>query len=329
MKNHLTRLLPTLTLAVAAVAAVAAPLTATAQGFPKGPITIVVPLAPGDAGDNALRLMGEELSRQLQVAVSVTNRPGAGGAIGVQSVVGAAKDGHTLLFTQNSPLTIRRVLDPQTVTYDPARDLTPLALSSRTPSILVVRKEAPYNNFRELVEHAKKAPGSVRIGTAGAGSAGDISVQIINALTGTDITSVPYKGAAPAVTDLLGGQVEGVVLGLGVVSVHLKSGAFKGIALSSRVPDLPQVPTLPELGFKQGLLGVWFAFMAPAGVPAEAVQVLLPALERAARNPAVTARLQLMGVVQDWVPGPQLAAEIQREYEAVSEIAKNTAPRKP
>lgn len=322
MKHQLIRLLPLLALAVT-------PLTVIAQGYPKSPITIVVPLAPGDAGDTALRSMSEELSRQLQVPITVANRPGAGGAIATQSVVSAAKDGYTLLFTQNGPLTIRRVFDPQTASYDPARDLTALALSSRTPSILVVRKEAPFNNFRELVEHAKKVPGSVRIGNAGAGSAGDISVQIINTLAGIDIVSVPYKGAAPAVTDALGGQVEGVVLGLGAVSAHLKSGAFKGIAISSRVAELPQVPTLPELGYKQGILGVWFAFFAPAGVPAEVVQALVPALERTARNPAITARLQPMGIVQDWLAPPALAAEVQREFDSVSEIAKNNPVRKP
>lgn len=316
-----------------ALAAVIAAATASAptfaQDFPKAQITVVLPLAPGDAADSALRAMSEDLSRQLKVAIVVSNRPGAGGAIGVQAVVAAKNDGYTLLFTQNGPLTIRRVLEPETVTYDPLKDLTPLALTTRTPSIMVVRKDAPFNNFRELVEHARKARGSVRIGTAGAGSAGDISVQIINALTGSDLTSVPYKGAAPAVTDVLGGQVEGVVLGLGALSSHLKSGALKGIAISSRFPDLPNVPTLSELGYKQEIQGVWLAFFAPAGVPAEVTQTLMQALERSARDPAIAARLQAMGIVQDWVPAQQLAAEISKEYAAVSEIAKRMAARRP
>jgi tripartite-type tricarboxylate transporter receptor subunit TctC len=226
-----------------------APLIGRAQAYPKGPITIVLPLAPGDAADTALRAMSEELSRQLQVQVSVSNRPGAGGAIGVQAVVAAPKDGYTLLFTQNGPLTIRRVLEPQTVSYDPARDLTPLALTTRTPSILVVRKDSPFKTLRELLDHARTAPGAVRIGSAGTGSAGDVSVQILNALAGVDITSVPYKGAAPAVTDVLGGQVEGVVVGLGALSTHLRSGLLRGLAISSRVPDLTSVPTLAELGY--------------------------------------------------------------------------------
>ena len=303
---------------------------ALAQDYPRSPITVVIPLAPGDAGDIALRAMAEELARQLKVGVTVSNRPGAGGAIGVQAVVAARNDGHTLLFTQNGPLTIRRVLEPETSPYDPLKDLTPLALTTRTPSILAVRKDAPYATFGELIEHAKKAPGSVRIGTPGAGSAADISVQIINALARTDITSVPYKGAAPAVTDVLGGQVEGVVLGLGALSAHLKSGALKGIAISSRFAELPNVPTLSELGYRQDLQGVWLAFFGPANLPPDVTRTLAAALERSARDPALAARLQAVGIVQDWLPAPGLAAEIIKEHAAVSEIARRMqAPRKP
>ena len=303
---------------------------ALAQDAARAPVTVVVPLAPGDAGDIALRAMAEEFGRQLQTGVTVSNRPGAGGAIGVQAVVAARNDGHTLLFTQNGPLTIRRVLEPETSPYDPLKDLTPLALTTRTPLLLAVRRDAPFDTLREFVEHAKKAPGSVRIGTPGAGSAGDISVQIVNGLTGTDITSVPYKGAAPAVTDVLGGQVEGVLLGLGALSAHLRSGALKGIAISSRFAELPNIPTLAELGYRQDLQGVWLAFFGPANLPPDMTRRLIAALERSARDPALALRLQALGIVQDWLPAPALAAEIAREHAAVSEIARRMqAPRKP
>lgn len=307
----------------------AAAQPAQAQPYSKGPITIVLPLAPGDAADTALRAMSEELSKLLQVPVTVANRPGAGGSIGVQSVIAGAKDGTVLLFTQNGPLTMRRALEPQAVSYDPGRDLVPLALTTRTPSLLVVRKDAPFANFRELIELAKKAPGTVRIGTAGAGSAGDVSVQIINALAGVDITSVPYRGAAPSVTDLLGGQIDGVILAQGAVAAHMKSGALRAVATSTHSPDLPQVPTLSDLGYPQEIQGVWLAFFAPAGVPADVVPALLPALEKAARNPAIAARLQPLGILQEWVPAERLAAEITKEYQAVQAIVKANAQRKP
>jgi tripartite-type tricarboxylate transporter receptor subunit TctC len=316
-----------MSVALLAAAAFAAPPAALAQAWPKGAITVVVPLAAGDGGDTTVRAMGEELSRELGVPVLVSNRPGAGGALGVQGVIAARKDGYTLLFTQNSPLTIRRVLEPQAAAYDPLKDLAPLAITTRSPTILVVRKDAPFNTFQELVAYGKKNP--VRIGTAGPGSAGDLSVQVINSATASDMTSVPYKGAAPAVTDALGGQVEGVILALGAVSAHLKSGALKAIALSNPFPELPTVPTLSRLGYKQDMLGVWFAWMAPAGTPPEVAQALLPALQKAARNAAIGQRLQPLGLVQEWEPAAKVAAEIQTEYDTVNDLNRRLQTRKP
>jgi tripartite-type tricarboxylate transporter receptor subunit TctC len=313
--------------AVLAAAALAAPLMAAAQAWPKGSITVVVPLAAGDGGDTTVRAMAEELSHELQVPVVVSNRPGAGGALGVQGVIAAKKDGYTLLFTQNSPLTIRRVLEPQAAAYDPLKELTPLAITTRSPTVLVVRKDAPFNTFAELVAYARKSP--VRLGTAGPGSAGDLSVQVINSVAGTDMGSIPYKGAAPAVTDALGGQVEGVILALGAVSAHLKSGALKPIALSNPFPELPNVPTLKKLGFKQDMLGVWFAWMMPAGTPPEVAQALVPALQKAARNQAIAQRLQPLGLVQDWEPAARLTAEIQSEYDTVSDVNRRLQGKKP
>jgi tripartite-type tricarboxylate transporter receptor subunit TctC len=307
---------------VAACALAAAPLSALAQGWPKGPITVVIPLAPGDGGDTTLRAMSEDLARQLGQTIVVSNKPGAGGSLGVQTAIAAKKDGYTLLFTQNSPLTIRRVLDPQTADYDPLKVLVPLAITTRTPSILVVRKDAPFHTFQEMVAYGKKAPGKVRIGNAGPGSAGDLSVQIINAATGAGLSSIPYKGAAPAVNDVLGGQVDGVILALGAVSAHMKAGTLKPIAISSPFPELPQVPTMKKLGYKQDILGVWFGFFAPAGVPPEVVQALTPALEKAAQDKAIAARLLPLGIVQDWEPAAKLTGEIGAEYESVSAILK-------
>jgi tripartite-type tricarboxylate transporter receptor subunit TctC len=305
---------------LAACTLAALPLAAHAQAWPKGPITVVVPLAAGDGGDTTLRAMADEISRELQVPVVVQNRPGAGGALGVQSVIGARKDGYTVLFTQNSPLTIRRVLEPTAAAYDPLRDLTPLAITTRTPSVLVVNKDAPFDTFQEMVAYAKKNPGKVRIGNAGPGSAGDLSVQLINTAAGIDTVSVPYKGAAPAVTDALGGQIEGVILALGAVASHMKQGTLKAIAISSPFPELPDVPTLSKLGYKQEILGVWFAWMLPAGTPPEVAQALVPAIEKATRSPAISSRLLPIGIVQDWEPASRLSAEITREYQTVGEV---------
>lgn len=189
---------------------------------PTGSISLVVPLAPGDAADIAARALGEEIARLLKTPVLSINRPGAGGAVGTQSVVRSRKDGHTILFAQNSAPIFRAVLDPHSLTYDALRDLVPLGTASRTPSILVVGSDARYRNLAEFIEYAKNNPGHVRVGHPGAGSVGDFCVQLINALTGAELVPIPYGGAAPAIVALRGEQIEGAVLSLGALSAHIK-----------------------------------------------------------------------------------------------------------
>ena len=307
---------------VLAFALICLPAIAQAQPFPSGPISIVVPLAPGDAADITARALGDEISRLLKTSVLTVNRPGAGGALGANSVVQARKDGHTLLFAQNSALTFRAVLDPQSVTYDALRDLAPLGIASRTPSVLVVRGDAPYRNFAEWIETSKKKPGQMRVGHPGAGSVGDFCVQLINALTGADIVPVPYTGAAPAVAALHGGHIEGVVLSLGALGAHLKSGAFRGLAASSRHADFSDIPTMGELGYREELFGIWFSFYAPAGIPEDARKALVGAIEQAVKAPALTARLAPLGILQSYATPEQATAEIRQEFRRVSELAK-------
>lgn len=295
---------------------------AQAQAYPRGAINLVIPLAPGDATDTSGRMMAEEMSKLLKVPIIAVNRPGAGGAVGTDSVVKAGKDGQTILFTPNASLTFRRVLDPENVTYDPSRDLTPLGLATRTPSIVAVGPELPYKTFREMVEYSKKNPGKIRVGTVGSGSVGHFSVETINALTGADITMVPFKGAAPAIAALRGGHVEGVALALGAVTGHLRSGAMRGLVMSSKYPGFPDIPTLTDLGYRQNLIGVWFAFFAPAGVSAEVTKTLVPAIEKAVKDPSIAAKLVALGMVQEYLPPERLAAEIRDEYRAVQEIAR-------
>ncbi len=295
-----------------------------AQSFPTGPINVVVPLAPGDAADITARAMGEEISRLLKTPVLTVNRPGAGGALGTNSVVQARKDGQTILFAQNSALTFRAVLDPHAVTYDALRDLVPLGIASRTPSFLVVRSDAPYKTFAELIDYAKKNPGRVRIGHPGAGSVGDFCVQLISALTGVELVPVPYTGAAPSITALHGGHIEGVVLALGALSAHIKSGAFRGLVASSRFPEFADIPTMRELGFREDLFGVWFSFLAPAGTPEDARKALVGAIEQAVKAPAIAARLLPLGILQSYATPEQMTTEIREEFKRVSEMARKT-----
>jgi tripartite-type tricarboxylate transporter receptor subunit TctC len=256
--------------------------------------------------------------------VVVVNRPGAGGAIAANSVAQAKKDGQTLLFAQNSALTFRAALDPQSATYDTLRDLVPLGRTSRTPTVLVVRSDAPYKTFAEFIDYAKKNPGRVAIGHPGVGSVGDFCVRLINALTGTELVGVPHTGASPAVAGLLGGHIQGVALALGALSPQIKAGTFRGIASSNRAPEFADIPTLRELGYPEELFGVWFSFLAPAGIPEAARKALVDAIEQAVKAPAVAARLAPLGIVQSYAGPEPLAAEIREEYRRVSDMAKKT-----
>jgi tripartite-type tricarboxylate transporter receptor subunit TctC len=292
------------------------------QSYPNQAINLVIPLAPGDAADVAGRTMGEELSKLLKVPIVAVNRPGGGMTIGTDSVVKAKKDGYTILLTTNAALVANRILNPETASYDPLKDLTPLGLSSRTPILIAVRQDAPYKSFGELVEFAKKNPGKVRVGTVGPGSAGHLNVELINSLAAAGLTVVPFKGGAPGITAILGGHVEGVAFSLGALSSHLKSGALRGVVMSSQFPDHPEIPTLPQLGYRQNLLGVWFGFFAPAGVSSEVTKMLVPAIEKAVKEPSVATKLLSLGIVQEYQPPEKLVTEIREEHKIVEEIAK-------
>jgi tripartite-type tricarboxylate transporter receptor subunit TctC len=297
----------------------AAPVAA--QGYPNGPITLVIPLAPGDATDVAGRTMAEELTKHLKVPVVPVNRPGAGMAIGTDSVVKAKKDGYTILLTPNAALVSARILNPESVTYDPLKDLTPLGLTTRTPILLAVRDDAPYRTLAEMVEFSKKNPGKVRVGSVGTGSVGHLNVELLNSLTGAGLTMVPFKGGAPGITALLGGHVEGGAFSLGALSGHVKSGAVRGVVVSNSFPGF-DVPTLAQLGHRQNLLGVWFAFFAPAGVPPEVTKTLVSAIEKVAKDPAIAAKLVTLGILQEWASPEKLVADIREEHRTVEELAR-------
>ena len=293
-----------------------------AQNYPNQPITLVIPLAPGDAGDVAGRTMAEEMSKLLKVPVVVQNKPGGGLTIGTDLVAKAKKDGYTIALTGNTPLIAGRIINPETVPYDSFKDLTPLGLATRTPVVLTDRSDAPYKRYPDLIEFSKKNPGKIRVGTAGVGTAGHFALSLINSLTGADMTMVPFKGASPAATALLGGHVEAALVGIGTISGLMQSGQVRGLVVSSKSPPFPDVPMLTELGYRQNVYGVWYGFFAPAGVSQEVIAALVPAIEKAVKEPRYVAKLGALGMVQDYVPPDKLVMEMREEYKSVEEIAK-------
>jgi tripartite-type tricarboxylate transporter receptor subunit TctC len=293
-----------------------------AQSYPRAAITLVIPLSPGDGADIAGRAMAEELAKLLKVPVVPVNRPGAGMAIGTDSVVKAKKDGYTILIAPNAALVSGRILNPDLATYDPVKELAPLGLAARTPVVLTVRGEAPWKTLAEMIDFARKNGGKVRAATVGTGSVGHFSVEMINALTGAGLTHVPFRGGAAAITALLGGHVELAALSVGATSSHLKSGVMRGLVVSSKSPAFADIPTLTELGYRHNLPGIWFAFYAPAGVPASVTNVLLPAIEKVVKDPAIGARLAPLGMVGEYAPPDKVLAEIHDERRVLEDVAK-------
>jgi tripartite-type tricarboxylate transporter receptor subunit TctC len=299
-----------------------------AQKYPDRPITLVIPMAPGDGLDIAGRLMGEELSKLLKVPIVPLNKPGATATLGTDMVVKAKKDGYTILLTNSASIVNAKVLQPEIVPYDPFKDLTPLGMSTVWPMVFVIRSNAPYKNLKELVEFIKKNPGKIRCGTAGMKSISDFNVELFKMLTGIEMTSVPFKGASPSVTALVGGHVEVGSLTLTPYLGHIRSGEVKAIATSKNFPEFPDIPTLKQLGYKQDLIDVWSALFAPSGVPAEVTETLIPAIEKVVRDPAIYAKLAELGMYQEHLPPDKLIIKMQEQYKTVEEVAKKYGMKK-
>jgi len=294
------------------------------QGYPDRAINVIIPMAPGDGLDVSGRLMAEELGKLLKVPIVPSNKPGATGTVGTDAVVKAKKDAYTILFTNSASIIYTRILHRENVPYDSFKDLTPLGLSTISPVLVVVRDDAPYKNLTELVDYAKKNPGKVRCGTPGVGSVSDFNMEIIKAHTGAEITIVPFKGASPAITALLGGHVETIVTAIGPLITHMRGGKIKGIITSNKLPEFPDIPTFKQLGYRQDLLGVWFAYFAPAGITAPITETLVSCIEKVVNDPTLSSKLAQMGMIQEFEPPEKLLARMHEEYKVVEEIAKKS-----
>jgi tripartite-type tricarboxylate transporter receptor subunit TctC len=308
---------------ITAIVLAGAPSQLFAQTYPNHPINLIIPMAPGDAVDLAGRVMAEGLTTLLKVPVTPLNKPGAGGVVGTGLAAKSKNDGYTILITNSASIITAKILHPEDVNYDPFKDLTPLGLTSVTPTLITAKKDPPYKSLKDLVEYSKKNPGKIRCGTPGVGTLADFNVPIITNLTGADITVVPFKGASPAITALIGGHVEIAASAVTLVIDHLRSGEARGLVISKKLPEFPAIPTLKELGYQQDLLGVWFAFFAPAGMPAEAKKTLVTALEKVVKDPATISKMAKMGLVQEFVPPDQLFKDMTEEYKVSREIARS------
>jgi len=260
-------------LALFACAALAAlPALVTAQSFPSRPVKIIVPTSPGGATDAFSRAIGSRLSEIWSQPVVVENRPGANQIVGADFVSKAAPDGYTLLVSDASSFVMNPHLYKH-LPYDGVHGFTPITVLVRFPWVIAVHPSVPANTFQEFVAIAKAKPGSLSYGSFGLGSSAHISVDYLKHLTGIDIVHVPYKGAGPAITDLLSGQIQMMMVTPLLVEPHARAGRLKLIAAATpqRIAGLPDLPTIGESGVPGYEAGTWFALMGPAGMPRELV----------------------------------------------------------
>ena len=293
-----------------------------AETYPSHSIQIVIPAAPGDGGDIAGRLIAEELTKILKTPVVAVNKPGAAAAVGTDFVAKSKKDGYTLLYGITAGTVYSPALSGENSPYDPIRDLEPLGFQMFFPCVFCVQPESPWKSFPEVIEYSKKNPGKFRLSTLGVGSINHFQLEIIKVLTGADITMIPFKGASPAVTGLLGGHVEATFVARPVLEPHRIAGKVRGILLDRKVADLQGIPTLRELGYNRDLPSPWAGLYAPAGIPEEVKKVLVPAIEQAIKNPEIMSKMQQMW----FLPGYKAPAEHKQllieDYETARGLAK-------
>jgi len=271
-------------------------VAARGDTFPSRPIRIVVPFAAGGATDLIARVVGQKLTESLGQAVVVENRPGASGMIGADLVAKAPPDGYTLLMASTAEIAINPSLYSK-MSYDPQKDLAPITLAGVTPLILVVNPASPLHSVADIVKKAKAHPGTISFASAGNGSVQHLSGELVKVLTSTDMVHVPYKGAAPALTDVLSGQVTMFFSGMPPAMPHVKSGKLRALAVTTpkRSPAAPDVPTMAEAGVQGFDISNWFGLLAPAGTPPGILDKLHDEAVKALMQPTVKERLAEQG----------------------------------
>jgi tripartite-type tricarboxylate transporter receptor subunit TctC len=300
----------TLSVAISAtlVAILASPEMATAQPTAGGQVRLVVPFPAGGPTDIVARPLAQLLGDALKATVVIDNRGGAGGSLGADAVAKSAPDGRTLLMATVGTHAINPALYKK-LAYDAERDFTPIALVAMAPVAIVVHPAQPINTVADLVSLAKRMPGQLNFGSAGAGTPGHLTGEIFKSAAGINLQHVPYRGSAPAVTDLLGGQLQLMFDPLQSVLSNVHGGRLRAIAISSktRASVLPNVPTIAESGYNDFETTAWWGVFAPAKLPTERTEALGRDIERIVRGVAFRTNLEPLGVLPTVLTGPAFA----------------------
>ena len=300
------------------VAVVAVSLLASgvagAQAWPAKPIRLISPFSAGSTVDLQARLMAIPLAELLGQPVVVENRAGAGGAIGLDAVAKAAPDGYTIGIGTTGPMSINPYLIGSKVPYDPNKDFAAIAQYGIGPNVIVVNAGIPARTLPELIALAKAKPGTISYASSsGIGSTAHLAGELLGSVAGIDIVHIPYKGNAEGVTALLAGQVQMAISGLPPMIAHIQTGKLRALAVTgpSRMAQLPDVPTVTEIGFKDTDVSAWYGVVAPAGTPPDIVAKLHAAFEKATARPEVRERFLATGT-EPYITSPKAFADLIR-----------------
>ncbi len=291
-----------------------APTAAVAQEFPARPITLVVPYPPGGATDTLARIVSKALTTQWGQTVVVDNKAGAGTIIGAQFVANAAPDGYTILITGNTTFTINAALKSK-LPYDPLKSFTPLAAIGCNSLVMLANLNVPASNVKDVIAMASKDPGKHGYGTFGLGTSTHFAGEMFQALSNTKLNHVPYKGSAPAMADLLGGQIPFTFDTTIAAGPQLAAGKVKAIAVTTkaRSKSLPNVPSFAESGLPEFDLSIWIALVAPKGLPEPIRAKLEKALADMTRDPSTRAEFEKAGLDVEFKPGSTYEPTVTKE----------------
>jgi tripartite-type tricarboxylate transporter receptor subunit TctC len=296
---------------------------AAADNYPSRPIKWVVPFTPGGAMDSMARTLGEKMAQSMGQPVVIENRAGAGGTIGSSMVAKSEPDGYTMMIVSIGHA-VNPALYPK-LSYDPIKSFEPVAMVGVVPNVLVVNSAAKINSVKDLIAQAKAQPGKLSYASAGTGTTIHLAAELFNSLADVDILHVPYKGSAPAMTDLLGRQVDIMFDSLSSARPHIDSGRLKALAVttSKRSTAMPNLPTVAEAGLKGYELNGWYAVFVPAGTPRPVVDRLNGELLKALKQPDVAKRFAQLGAEPAGSSPEELAKYLKTETSRWAEIVRS------
>ena len=301
---------------------IAAAAVVRAQNFPDRPVKIVVPYPPGGPSDTVMRVSTHNVAPNLGQTVIIENEPGAGGRVGGRTVARSAPDGYTLLSGGSNENAITPALY-KNLDYDPVRDFVPVAAVATDSNAVVVNPSVPATTLAELVSYAKKNPGKLTSGST-LGIAPHLLLEFLRARTGTDIVFVPYKGAAPAMADVLGNQIQIYASAKSTLLPQIKSGKLRALAVTSaeRWPELPDVPTLRESGLDGFPTALWFGMMAPAATPPDVIMKLNEAINAGVRSAETQAAIRKLGLQPQTLSAQEFSAVLGKEVPLWEKVAR-------